>query len=182
MNLKFWTWFKRKPKEPKEKKIKLYPAKDMALVTTEADLKLTACKVTPDHFIKVKGTKKRNRRIMKEPQVLTIPVWEILPGWSIKLILARLLFPRYLRFRTYTVRKEGEVTHDPHDDNYDKEDKMKFEKMLLLEGKFAAANAGGHVYEGMKGKLKWHDYIPWIVMGIVVLAFLFAFQIAPSMG
>ena len=170
--------FKRKPKE---EKIKLYPSKDMALITTEADLKLEACKVTDDHFIKCKKSKKKKRRIMMKPQVLTIPVWDILPGWTFKLFLARLLFPRYLRFRTYTVRKEGEVTHDPHDDNYDQEDKMKFEKMLYLEGKFAAANAGAEVYEGMKGKKAWYDYIPFITICIIVIAFLFAFQIAPNM-
>ena len=178
--LKFWKWFSRT--ESKEEKIKLYPSKDLALITDEADITLKACKVTEDHFIQVKGDKKhRKRRIMKAPHVLTIPVWQILPGWSFKLLLARILFPRYLRFRTYTVRKEGEVTHDPHDDNYDQEDKMRFEKLLYLEGKFAAANAGAQVYEGMKGRMKWYDYIPWIVMAITVIAFLFAFQIAPNM-
>jgi len=180
--LKFWKWFSRKKKIgiTKEEIYKFYPAKDMALVTTESDLKLSPCKISNDHFMTVKGSKKRQRRIMMNPQILTIPVWDILPGWKFKLILARLLFPRYLRFRTYTIRNEGEVTHDPHDDNFDQADKMKFEKMLFLEGKFAAANAGAKVYEGMKGDKKWYDYIPFIVICIIVIAFLFAFQIAPN--
>ena len=92
-----------------------------------------------------------------------------------------MLFPRVLRFRAYTVRKEGEVTHNPHDDNYDLEDKMRFEKLLYLEGKFAAAEAGANVYEGMKGPKKWEDYIPIIAIVIIVIAFLFAFQIGPNM-
>ena len=185
MNLKFWTWKRKKKKEKlhlDQEKLELYPAKNMSLITTESDLDLKICKVTNDHFIKISGEKKRKRRIMRKPHILTIPLWAILPGYKFKLILARMLLPRFLRFRVYTIRQEGEITHDPHDDNYDQEDKMKLEAMLKLEGQFAAANAGGNVYEGMKGKLKWHDYIPWIIMGIIVIAFLFAFQIAPNIG
>ena len=180
---------------------KLYPVKNLVLTTTETELELKVCKVRSDHFLSYKDSKvhqgrKRKPRIMMKPHVMTIPLWEILPNKPLKLLIGKLILPRFLRFRTYTVRREGEITHDvhgtpfeekkvpnthdPNKDGYKLEDKMTFEKMLDLEGKFAETEAGAHIYEGMKGPKKWQDYIPYIVLMVIVIAFLFAFQIAPN--
>ena len=175
MKWKIWQ------RTPKQEKINLYPSKNLALVTTEADISLVPCKVNDEHQIKFKVDKrKKNVRIMRQPHILHVPLWALLPGYKWKLLLGRLLFPRYLRFLAYTVRREGEATHDPHDDNYDTEDKMRLEKMLKLEGKFAEAEAGANVFEGMKGPKKWQEYIPFIVIAFIVFMFLVAFQIAPN--
>lgn len=212
VNLKFWKWkIRNRKKDPgiMDKKeveespedntdYKLYPVKNLVLTTTETELELKTCKVRSDHFLsykdaKVDKGKKRKPRIMMKPHQMTIPLWEILPNKPLKIWLAKLILPRFLRFRAYTVRREGEITHDihgtpfeenethdPNEDGYKLEDKMNLEKMLELEGKFAEAEAGAHIYEGMKGPKKWQDYIPYIVLMIIVIAFLFSFQIAPN--
>lgn len=183
--------------------------KDIVMTTTESEIELKNCKVQSDHFIaysdnKVHKAKKRKPRILQTPKVLILPVWEILSikgdNFVVKFfkrIIIRWSMPKYLRFRTYTVRREGEATHDPHnkeqtpdaklgthdphEDNYPIETKMKLEQMLKLEGKFAESNAGAEIYEGMKGKPKWYDYIPYLVLFGVVALFLFAFQIQPNL-
>lgn len=215
VSLKFWNWKIRKSKKETDTDIvdkkavidspedntdyKLYPVKNLVLTTTETELELKTCKVRSDHFLsykdaKVDQGKKRQPRIMMKPHQMTIPLWEILPKKPLKLWIAKLILPRFLRFRTYTVRREGEITHDihgtpfeekqkthdPNEDGYKLEDKMNLEKMLELEGKFAEAEAGAHIYEGMKGPKKWQDYIPYIVLMVIVIAFLFSFQIAPN--
>lgn len=199
VNLKIWQWkIRNKKKDPDimdKKKVddspedntnyKLYPVKNLVLTTTETELELKTCKVRSDHFLSYKDTKvyqgkNRKPRIMMRPHQMTVPLWGILPNKPLKLLIAKLILPRFLRFRVYTVRREGEITHDPNDDDYPLEGKMTFEEMLKLEGKFAEAEAGAHVYEGMKGPKKWQDYIPYIVIGIIVIAFLFSFQIAPN--
>lgn len=165
-----WKFWQRKPKEDK---IKLYPSKNLAMVTTEADISFTPCKVTDDHKINFKFQKtKKDVRIMRNPHIIHFPLWALLPGRSWKLLLGRLLFPRYLRFLGYTVRREGEATHDPHDDKYDTGDKMRLEAMLKLEGKFAEAKAGEVIYEGMKPGKKWFDFIPYIIIAIICFLFL----------
>lgn len=195
INLKFWTW-KKKEKNLSDSTTEDYEilsTKDIVMTTTESEIELKGCKVRSDHFIayvdnKVDGAKKRKPRVLQTPKILILPVWEIL-GVSgenvtvkiLKRILIRWALPKYHRFRTYTVRREGEATHDPHDDKYDQETKMTLEEMLKLEGKFAESNAGAEIYEGMKGKPKWYDYIPYLVMLVIVALFLFAFQIQPNM-
>lgn len=206
VTIKFWKWRIRKKKieessKPEDTEVyEIYPSKNCVLTTTEVELELKPCKVHSDHFIsyrdkKVHKENKRKPRIMMKPHILTIPLWEILPGLPLKIWLAKLLLPRFLRFRVYTVRREGELTHDidmhrdkekhethdPNTDNYKIEDKMKLEAMLKLEGKFAEANAGAEIYEGMKGKPKWFEYIPYIVIAVICFLFLFSFQIAPNM-
>ena len=208
MRLKFWKKKLEKESDDNTEDYDLLNTKDIVMTTTESEIELKSCKVRSDHFVtykdnKVEGAKNRKPRIIHSPKIFILPVWEIL-GVSgenqylkvLKKVLVRWALPKYLRFRTYTVRREGEVshnpdtgtkeengnvTHDPHEDNYDKEQKMLFEAMLKLEGKFAEANAGAEIYEGMKGKPKWFDYIPYIVIAVIVGLFLFSFQIQPNM-
>jgi len=79
------------------------------------------------------------------------------------------------------MQQEGEMTHDPHLDHLTDDMKTRFEKMLLLIGKFAEADAGAVLYEGIKGPKKWWDYIPYIVICLIVAFFLFAFQVQPNL-
>ncbi len=195
MRLKFWKRKKKKKGETDDNTddYEILSTKDIVMTTTESEIELKGCKVQSDHFIsyndnKVHKAKKRKPRVLNTPKVLILPVWEIL-GVSgenvtlkiLKRILIRWSMPKYLRFRTYTVRREGEVTHDPHEDHYKLDEKMSLEETLKLEGKFAEANAGAEIYEGMKGKPKWYDYIPYLVLFGVVALFLFAFQIQPNL-
>ena len=166
-------------------------AQDVVLETTEVDIELRPTKVEEDHHITYKGRsgdKKSRINPHLSAKQLVIPYKELFPkdrGGNrldkIKDWFAKRRLPKTLLFRVYTIQAEGEMTHDPHADKLDPEMKMKLEKLLQLEGKFAEVEAGKYLYEGMEKKKKWEDYIPYIVIGVIVFMFLFAFQIQPNM-
>ena len=193
--------FKRKPKEQKikeqEKKTKTKDDKDrwdepvntrdFVLVTKTGDYELVPVKVLPDHRLEFKYRgKKIDVRVKPDVPagILTIPyrkLWTIKKGWQIWDRFLKQLSPKFQYFRIFAVRSEGELTHDPNFDGLKPPMRMRFEELLKLQGKFAKSDAGGVIYEGLKGPKKWYDYIPWIVMGLVVLAFLFSYQVAPNL-
>jgi len=156
---------------------KIFTSKNLVMVTTEADLFLTPCVVKDDHRIKYKQNRKwREVKILKPPHILTIPLRSILPSF-----LNRRLSGKWARYRVYTVQAEGEVTHDPHRDEIDPELKKKFEAVLKLEGVMAKADFAKQITTGMNRQKKWEEFIPWLVVGAIVMMFLFAFQIAPNL-
>lgn len=192
-----WTWRRKKkedskeitptdekdpkpPKKPKEEKIKLYPARNMALVTTESNLELVPCKVFNDHTVSLKysGGKKEKIKIKDDrpAHTLTIPCTQIWPTF-----LGRRFSPRFQRYRVYTIQAEGEVTHDPHLDHMDEKQKMRFEKLIQLQAVAGNADIAGNIMAGLKDKKGFWEMLPWIIMAIVVFLFLFAFQIQPNL-
>jgi hypothetical protein len=152
----------------KERKVKLYPARNLVLLTSETNMRLVPCKVNDDHTL-VYGKKKRMIKPDRPAHVFEIPIGKI---WPTR--LGRLLGPRSQKYNVYTIQETGEMTHDPHLDQMDEEMKLKFEKLLGLMGKFAEVQAGAVMYEGIKGKKAWWDYIPYLVMLGIVFLFLFA--------
>ncbi len=179
--LKFWKWFGKreiKLKDPKPKKVKLYPARNVVLLTSESNAELVPCQVMDDHRIKFG---KKNVMIKPEtPAVtLTLPMYKLWPTF-----LGRKLGPKFQRFNLYICRDKGEMTHEIysiHRDGLKDDERQKVENMLKLIGKFAEAEAGGALYDGIKGPKKWFDYIPYLVILGIVFFFLFAFQIQPNM-
>lgn len=185
---KFWKW-RRKEKsiklsesevEPpkklkKEPKVKLYPARNILLLTSESNAKIVPCKVSKDHRIKFG---KQTVTIKPETPAITftLPMHQLWPTF-----LGRRLGPRFQRFNLYACRENGEMTHSIHDDKMTDEDRMKIEEMLKLMGKFAEANAGAVLYEGIKGPKAWWDYLPYIMIMLIVAFFLFAFQVQPNL-
>lgn len=206
MRLKFWT--RKKPKSKTEKQLeeinpelttvvdketkteiarlhspkdsvdkKIFTSKNLVMVTTETDLFLTPCEVKDDHRIRYKQNRKwKEVKILQPPHILTLPLRSILPSF-----LNRRLSGKFARYRVYTAQAEGEVTHDPHRDEIDPELKKKFEAVLKLEGQMAKADFAKQITAGMARAKKWEEYIPWLVVGAIVMMFLFAFQIAPNM-
>lgn len=183
--LKFWS---RRPQEvdtpkmdtPKVSKVKqtkeiipykekILPAKNIVLVTSVSNIELIPVKVFDDHTLK--WAKKTIQIKPDRPaHILTIP-GKLLMGNR----LLRRFMPRFIRFNAYTVQQTGELTHDPHLDYLDEEMKLRLEKLLGLMGKFAEVQAGAVVYEGLKGKKKWWDYIPYMAIVAIVFLFLFAY-------
>lgn len=195
--LKIWKWriFHRKKKEPKQLKalaaeinkpkiddIKptIYPSRDMVLITTESDLRLRPVIVNNDHTLDF-----NKRKILIKPDrpahIFDLDIHSLMPTKKQRFFCKILGIPRYQTFRTFALQQEGEMTHDPHSDNLDDDMKVRFEKMLMLVGKFAEADAGAVVYEGIKGVKKWFEYIPYIIICLIVAFFLFAFQVQPNM-
>ena len=192
--LKFWKWRifhrQKKPnqvtrteieKETHEKKISsVYPSRDMILLTSESDMRLRPCTVNDDHTINF-----RKKKITIKPDrpahIFDLNIRDLLPTKRQRIFARFFDVPFFQTFRVYTCQEEGELTHDPNLDHLDEEMKMKFEKLLHLMGKFAEADAGAVIYEGIKGPKKWWDYIPYLVILGIVIIFLFAFQIQPNM-
>ena len=178
--------FKRKSKDDLEF------SQDVVLETSEVDMELRPTKVQEDHHITFNGRHTKNKRARINPHLsakqLIIPYQELFPKDragrrldKIKDWYAKRRLPKKILFRVYTIQSEGEMTHDPHIDHLPPDMKLKLEKLLQLEGKFAEIDAGKYLYEGMEKKKKWEDYIPYIVIGVIVFMFLFAFQIQPNM-
>lgn len=178
--LKFWKWRRNHPQEDKtpnekkkipipEKKEKILPAKNVVLITSVSNIELMPVKVFDDHTLK---WKKKTVQIKPDrpAHILTIPT-----NLLMRNRLIRFFMPRNIRFNAYTVQQTGELTHDPHQDYLDEEMKLRLEKLLGLMGKFAEVQAGAVVYEGLKGKKKWWDYIPYIAIVAIVFLFLFAY-------
>ena len=162
------------PPAGKEKKVR--KAKAGVLITSPSDLYLDTCNVLNDHKIEYKlNREKKTVKMLRSPHVLIIPIGKFLP------LLARRFAPRYLRINTYTVQFDGEITHDPHLDELDPSLKKKFEKVIELGGTIAKVNWAKRIMSGMRDKKTWEDFIPYIVIGVIVFLFLFAFQIQPNM-
>ena len=158
----------------------IYPSRNMVLITTESDLKLRPVKVNDDHTLMFRG-----RKVLIKPDrpahILDLNIHDLMPTRKQRLFCKLFGIPQYQTFRTFTIQQEGEMTHDPHLDQLTDDMKQRFEKMLMLVGKFAEADAGAVVYEGIKGPKKWWDYIPYIVICLIVAFFLFAFQVQPNL-
>lgn len=174
--------FKRK-KQEKTVKItdrELKQTKNVLLQTTETVIILTPCKVNDDHTLEYEKTKNmKTIKIMpgRKAHTLIIPLHSLLPSR-----MARLFAPRTIRFRTYTAQSEGEITHDPNTTHFDPELEMKLESVLKLAAVASKADISANLMAGMKGKKGWMDFIPILAIVLIVFFFLFAFQIAPSLG
>ncbi len=162
---------KRKPKPEK-----IHASKDLILLTTETTLDLKPCNVRDDHKIKFKKKEVEINPGVPEAHTLTIYPRLLWPTF-----LGRLVSPKLMRFRVYTARKEGEITHNPHEDSMNEEEKMKLEKILQIAATAKKADIAGNIMKGLKDKSTWVDFIPYIVIFLIVLLFLFSFQIQPNM-
>jgi len=193
--LKFWKWFRRKKKKerkpieiPVKPDIKLqrdesvrYPVLDMVMITTEAELQFRPCNVYDDHKVKF-GDKTVDILEDRPAHILDFNIRDFL--WSRRdRMLARVLkLPKWQTLRVYTVQKEGETTHDPHDTVMTEEQKIRIEKMIQLKAKAAKAELAAMIMAGLKGKQPWWEQLgPIIVIAVIVFLFLFAFQIQPNM-
>ena len=160
----------------KAKPSKLFTSKNCAFVTTETDIEMVQVEVLDNHKIKYK-----KREIQIDPHrpahILTLPLHKIIPTR-----LGRFFAPRFQRFRVFTFQKEGEMTHDPNDDNMNEEDKVKLESVLLLAGAASKADIATKIMAGMKEALGFWTYFRDILYILVIILMLFAFQIAPNMG
>lgn len=173
---------KVKGKSPNTTDIKptIFPSRNMILVTSVSDMKLRPVTVNDDHTLTF-----NKKTLMIKPDrpahILDLDLHALMPTRKQRLFCKFFGIPRFQTFRTFAVQQEGEMTHDPNLDQLDDDMKTRFEKMLLLIGKFAEADAGAVVYEGIKGVKKWFEYIPYIIICLIVAFFLFAFQVQPNM-
>jgi len=153
-----------------EFKPKLYPAKNMVMLSNESDLILKPCKVTDDHNVAWKeGRKKKTGRIMRKPHIMEIPLKAMHPHPIFKYFA-----PKRQRYRVYTIQSEGEFTHSPNTTGVSVEDKKKFEAVLKLEGQMVEAHLTREAVNDMKDHKKaWFDYIPYIAMAIMAIAIVF---------
>lgn len=173
---------KRTKKPPKPKKEKIYPPKDVVLVTTESGAELVPCTVNDDHTLKY-GNKTVKIRDDRPAHILIIPVSKLVKGF-----LAKRFTPRKLIFNMYTVQKTGEVTHnpatthDPHKDGLDEKQKMRFEKLIQIQAVSAKAAIAQNIMAGLKDKVSiWETLGALIAIVIIVAFFLFAFQVQPNL-
>jgi len=171
----------KKSKDRKnEVKPSIYPSRDMVLITTESDMRLRPVQVNDDHTLTLDG-----KTLLIKPDrpahIFDLNLHSLMPTRKQRIFCKMFGIPQFQTFRTFTIQQEGEMTHDPHLDLLTDDMKARFEKMLMLVGKFAEADAGAVVYEGIKGPKKWWDYIPYIIICLIVAFFLFAFQVQPNM-
>ena len=154
----------KKREKELNKKQKFYPGRNAVLVWDETNVELKPVKVLDDHRLRI-----RKKEVEINPNrpahIFTIPVMQLMPNWRAKLF-GLLMLPRNLYLRVFSVRSEGEMTHDPSLDHIPADYKMKLEKLLQLKGKAAKADFSQNIMSGMHGKKKWEEYIPWIVFGI----------------
>jgi len=170
----------KKPLDPRNISPSVYPSRNMLLITSESDMKLRPVRVNDDHSL----TYKKKKILIKPDRpahIFDINIHDLMPTRKQRLFCKLFGVPQFQTFRTFTTQEEGEMTHDPHLDHLGDDMKMRFEKMLMLVGKFAEADAGAVLYEGIKGPKKWWDYIPYIVICLIVAFFLFAFQVQPNL-
>lgn len=164
----------KKPKKPKNEKI--YPPKDLVLVTTESGAELVPCIVNDDHTLKY-GKKLVKIKDDRPAHILTIPVSRLVKGFLVKRFA-----PRRITINMYTIQKTSETTHDPHTDGLDETQKMRFEKLIQLQVVAGKADIAGNIMAGLKDKGSWWELLGWgILMTIVVAFFLFAFQVQPNL-
>lgn len=176
---------RKRLEKQRKKKEKLYQAKDVAMICNEANITLTTCKVTDDHRIKFRHAgQKKEVRINPElghPQVLLIPSTLILANfnWFIRMLVMFLFPAKGFRYRTYTARSEGEITHDPSIDHYHAGDKIRLEELLKVEGAMAKAGFVKAIAKGLKDKVGLWEMFPIIAIVLIVFFFLMAYQVVP---
>lgn len=150
------------------KKQKFFPGRNAVLVWDETNVELKPVRVLDDHKLRIQK-KEVEINPDRPAHIFTIPVQSLMPNWRAKLIGAFIL-PRKLYLRIFSVRAEGEMTHDPSLDHMPADYKMRLEKLLQLKGKAAKADFSQNIMSGMKPKKKWEEFIPWLVFGVTEIA------------
>lgn len=187
VTLKFWKWFRRHPTTEttaanENKPPKLYPSKDMVLITTETDLKLRPCKVLNDHKIKFEKKKEVDIKEDRPAHILDMNLMDLMYSKKHRLFARLFGLPKWQTFRVYTAQQEGEYTHDPNITAMTEEQKMRIEKMIQLKAVAIKAEIAANIMAGLKGKGSWWELLGWgIIITVIVAFFLFAFQIQPNM-
>lgn len=165
----------KKDLKKKEQGHKIYASKSCAFITTETDIVMKPIKVLDDHKIKI-SKKEVQINPQRPAHILTLPLHQIIPTR-----LGRIFSPRVQRYRVYTVQQEGEITHDPHDDKIDEEDKMKLEAVLKLAGAASKADIAKKIMAGLKDALGFWNYFRDVLYIIVIVLMILAFQVLPAM-
>ncbi len=158
----------------KEKPPKLYPSKDAILLTTETDIQFKPCKVMDDH--KLKWGKKEIEIMPERPAHIFSLNPRMLFQKTLHKILAFLFLPNVLTFRTYTAKREGEITHDPDFDNLKDTEKMKLEAILKLKGTAAKADIVNRIMAGLKEKLGFWNYFRDVLYIAVIIILILTSQ------
>ena len=150
---------------------RIFPAKDVLALTTDADTEVVACKVNTDHTLSYKiGREKRTIKIKGKPSTLTLPLKQL---WTHKIF--KYWAPRRQRFRMYTAQKEGEFTHSPNTTGVTEELMKRFETGLKLESTTAKAHLAEVAIDDMKDqRKKWWDYLEtaFYVVGYIAIVFI----------
>lgn len=165
----------RRTKKPEKQKIKLYPSRNVVLVTTVSNMKLVPCKVNDDHTLTY-GKKTVKIASDRPAHILTVPCSQIWPTW-----IGRKLSPKKQNYNVYTTQETAETTHDPHTDGLDEKQKMRFEKLIQLQVVSGKADIAAKIMAGLKDKAGWLEYLPYIILLLIVAFFLFAFQVQPNL-
>jgi hypothetical protein len=176
----FLGWWRKKEGDAPQDFSK---SQDTIFVTTETEIELKKCKVTDDGKINYG----RGIRDTKTIDILTgrdahtfVMHRSMLPIKRIKLFLLKV--PKWLIFRTYTARKEGEITHDPNQDHLDPELKTRLETILQIKAIGAKAEWAKAISEGLRDTQPWWEKLGGLIaVTVVVFLFLFAFQIQPNL-
>lgn len=150
---------------------KIYPTRDVVLLTTESDVDMLPCKVHDDHTVeyKIGSRKTRKVKVKEKPSIFTIPLKQIWPHPVFKFWA-----PRRQRYRAYIAQKEGEFTHNPNTTGVSIENTKKFEEVLKLEGQMIEAHLTREAVKDMKDQRKqWFEYIPYMAMGLMGVAIVF---------
>lgn len=173
-------------KELKEKnkvsdKPTLYPSRNMALITTESDMKLRPINVRDDHMINYNG-KDIRIKYDRPAHILDLSLHDLMPTRKQRFMCKLFGVPKYQTFRTYTFQAEGELTHNPNKDGLDEKQKMRFEKLIQLEAVAVKAAIAANIMKGLKDRGAWWEVLgPIIAIVIVVAFFLFAFEVQPNL-
>lgn len=172
---------------PEPRDYRFYPERNCILITTEGSLDLRPAKYQDDHTIEFKnidGKKKHVdiRPIEKETKakaqahILTLPLRRLMPTK-----LLALLAPKVQRYRVYTVQAEGEITHDPNDDNLDEYDKMRLESLLKIKGTGTKADFINRIMAGLKEKLGFWAYFRDVLYILVIVLLILSYQVFPNL-
>lgn len=154
---------------------KIYASKDVALITTETDIEIKKIKVTDDSKIKF-GKKEIVINPTRKAHTLIIPLYQIIPTR-----LGRWFSPRKQILRAYTFQREGEITHNPHDDKLDKEDKARLELVLKIQGTATKADIVRKIMAGMKEKIGFWDYFRDVLYILVIIFLILANNVLPHL-
>ena len=177
------AWFRRRKKKEDLKNV-YAKSQDSVLVTTETELELKKCKILDDSKLEFPTEGWRNKktvRIMPGRDAHTFRIHRsMLPVSWLRLFIAKV--PKWLLFRVYTARKEGEITHDPNKDQLDPGLKTQFEEALKIIAIGGKAEWGKAITEGLKDTQPWWEKLGGLIaVTVVVFLFLFAFQIQPNL-
>lgn len=164
---KFLSRFRKE----KEFEPKLYPTRDVVLVTTKSDIVMKPCKVNDDNTVEFKTGSRKSKKVKvhHKPSIFTLPLRAIWPHPFLKYWA-----PRRQHYRAYTLQKEGEFTHNPDTTGVTKESKKRFEEALKLEGEVIEAHLTREAVKDMKDtRSQWFDYIPYICMAAMGVLIVF---------